>query len=681
MTKTSQQNISVCSPPIKLVFSLIAATLVALPALASDMLPVELFSQRTQLWGPEVSPDGTHLVMFERRDGDEVMSVFKRDGDKLKPVSSSKSGEDIEYNWVSWASNTRLLVSVTTHGKIRRAGKTKWPFRRLMSMNIDQSESKLLLEDERFTWFRFVNDDIIHMLPDDPEHVLVGWNKDGDRESSAYKLNIYTGEKTLVQEAERGQRIFNWYADWDGIVRYGYGRDKKGRRILLVKRADGEWHPLHKNEFFEDGRFLPLGISYDKDKIYVLSSHITGRRSVFQFDMETGELAGKVFEHDTVDLNDLLISSKRQAVVAVSYTVDRKRLHYLDSDYAIFRGRIDNALPDGRVNTVVSQTHDEAYAVVLSSDVNHPGEYYWYDAAAPRLMLLGTRYQGIDPEAMAPMTRVTYEARDSLEIPAYLTVPQESTDTLPPGVVLPHGGPWTRDYLSFDMWSQFLASRGYVVLQPNFRGSSGYGNRYEALGHGGWGRAMQDDVTDGAQWMIDEGLVDPERICVVGGSYGGYAALMGIVKAPDIFKCAAAIAPVTDVKRMLKEDGDYKTNDYNYRRVAGNLTKKELDRISPIRRIDEMNAPILLMHGELDRNVSVKHSRDLAKKLKRADKEHTFIEVPEEGHTFREEENKRLWLTELEAFLNQHIGHQDVAAEGVIGEDTDEVSLLTPTNQ
>ncbi len=165
--------------------------------------------------------------MFERGDGDDLMSIFRIENDRAKRLRSISSGEDIDFNWITWANNERMLVSITSYNRIRGAGKNKFPFRRLLSVDIEQSDSRVLLEDERFSWFRFFNDDIIHMLPEDPEHILVGFSKKGDYESTAYKLNIYTGEKVVTQEAAKGQQISDWYADWDGRIRYGYGRDKK----------------------------------------------------------------------------------------------------------------------------------------------------------------------------------------------------------------------------------------------------------------------------------------------------------------------------------------------------------------------------------------------------------------------------------------------------------------------
>ncbi len=272
-----------------------------------------------------------------------------------------------------------------------------------------------------------------------------------------------------------------------------------------------------------------------------------------------------------------------------------------------------------------------------------------------RMVEFGRIYPKLPLEKMARMKPVSYEARDSLTIPAYLTL-SEGWSGPGPAVIMPHGGPWVRDTLSFDMWVQFLASRGYAVLQPNYRGSSGYGDRYESLGYGKWGRTMQDDLTDGVKWLVAEGIADPNRVCIVGGSYGGYAALMGAIRTPDTYKCAAAFAPVTDIKRFLRDHGDYVEDSYDYQRVAGSLDKDELEQISPLRRAKEVALPLLLAHGTADDVVPVEHSRELAEKLKGLDKPVKYLEMADENHHMEKSADRLLWFKELEAFLAEHIG-------------------------
>ncbi len=626
----------------------------------ADPLPTHHFAQRKKMWGPRLSPDGSQLTVLKRINGDEVISYYRIEGKELADLDQAVSGEEDDFFRVRWANEDRVLVSSILRNRSRTFG-DRSSLRQLLSMNLDGSDKVVLLSQRRNKRPRFSGDGIVHMLPDDPAHILVRLVDIGNEDdSSVYRMNIYTGDQELVEEAASSQDIFNWYADWGGNIRYAFGQDNKNRPIMLIRRADGDWHPLHKYELFADGRFYPLGYSHDDNTRFVLSTHITGRASLFKFDLRTGDLAGKIFSHEEVDLDSLVISEAVRKAVAVSYTVDKKEYHYLDPSYAALRDEIDGVLPD-RINAIVSTTPDEQLLVVLSESTNHSGTYYLCDLANGTLTEIGKRYDGLYPEDLSSMRRVTYEARDSLEIPAYLTVPKVSVTQVAgrpgPAVILPHGGPRTRDRLGFDLWAQFLANRGYMVLQPNFRG---YGEWYESLGHGTWGRAMQDDLTDGAQWLIDHGLADPERICIAGASYGGYAALMGVIRAPGVFQCAASLNGASNIRRMLREDGEYDSRNSEFRRVAGRLTKSELYLISPIDRAEEINVPVLLVHGEEDRNVSIRHSRQLAEKLERTGKPYTFIAIQGEGHSFRKAESLLMWLSALEKFLAENIGSESL---------------------
>jgi len=629
----------------------------ALPAAAAaDPIPVEDFAADASIWSPAISPDGKQIAYFAYKDGDDYLVTYRLENDTLTLIGEQKSGDQVDFNWVAWKSSDRLLVSVTTYSKMRYFGSERFPFRRLLSYAKDGSDIKLLLDVRRLKWFRFRFDDVISFLPDDPDHIIIGFSDEGDFQSNAYKINILTGEKELLQKPEKNQYVRDWYADWNGMVRYAYGWDKKKERLMLIRKADGQWISLTKNDLFEDGRFRPLGFSFDERYIYVMSSHVNGRDAVFRFDLESGELAGKVYENDRVDIEGLVVSRAQHKVLAVGYVDDTPKLHYLDEDYRKLHESIDAVLP-GRVNQIVSSSADEQYAIIGSSSDRDAGRYYLYDMTQnPRRMVeFGRIYPKLPLEKMARMKPVSYEARDSLTIPAYLTLP-EGWSGPGPAVIMPHGGPWVRDTLSFDMWVQFLASRGYAVLQPNYRGSSGYGDRYESLGYGKWGRTMQDDLTDGVKWLVAEGIADPNRVCIVGGSYGGYAALMGAIRTPDTYKCAAAFAPVTDIKRFLRDHGDYVEDSYDYQRVAGSLDKDELEQISPLRRAKEVALPLLLAHGTADDVVPVEHSRELAEKLKGLDKPVKYLEMADENHHMEKSADRLLWFKELEAFLAEHIG-------------------------
>jgi dipeptidyl aminopeptidase/acylaminoacyl peptidase len=302
----------------------------------------------------------------------------------------------------------------------------------------------------------------------------------------------------------------------------------------------------------------------------------------------------------------------------------------------------------------VSRDDSRERFIVWVSGANDPGSYYIFAPTADILQRLARINGQLDPAQLAATEYTSYKARDGLEIPAFLTLPKGREARGLPLIVMPHGGPYdVRDLLGYDPEVQFLANRGYAVLQPNFRGSSGYGTEFAAKGEGQWGRAMQDDLDDGVDWLASRGIVDPKRVCLYGSSYGGYAALWGVTRNPERYRCAASFAGVTDVARQLKyvshqlggaERGDWQQT------VRGEKGF-ELDSISPLEQVKRLTRPVLLAHGDADKQVPYKQSTLYRDALVKAGRPHEFVGYPGEGHGFESQDNFTDWLTRLEAFL------------------------------
>jgi dipeptidyl aminopeptidase/acylaminoacyl peptidase len=281
-----------------------------------------------------------------------------------------------------------------------------------------------------------------------------------------------------------------------------------------------------------------------------------------------------------------------------------------------------------------------------------PGTYYLFDSEKHQLTPIDYARSGLEPEQMAPVRRIEYQARDGVTIHGLLTVPRGLEAKSLPAVLLPHGGPLAHDSLQFDWIAQFLANRGYVVLQPNFRGSSGYGIAFERAGDRQWGRSMQDDVTDGAQWLIQQGIADATRMAIVGGSYGGYAALMGAVKTPDLFRCAVSLNGVSDLVALLTSD----TGGFKDELIARHIGDPSADRdmleaVSPIRQIDKIKVPVLLLHAKDDLRVDPDQSRRMLDALQKAGKPSKFVAIESGEHWLLNEAGRTQFLTALEEFL------------------------------
>ncbi|HEX2763061.1 MAG TPA: S9 family peptidase, partial [Allosphingosinicella sp.] len=320
------------------------------------------------------------------------------------------------------------------------------------------------------------------------------------------------------------------------------------------------------------------------------------------------------------------------------------------------QAKIDKTFP-GKVNRIINRSDDGDSVLIWSGSAEDPGSYYVFDRKAKRMNLFASPYDALVGKTFSPVKAVRYTARDGLSIPAYLTLPAGRPAKNLPLIVMPHGGPFIRSSYAFDPWAQFLASRGYAVLHPNFRGSTGYGRAFVERGYGQWGAAMQDDLDDGLAWLASEGIADPKRVCMMGASYGGYAALWAAVRNPGLYRCAISYAGVTDVRAMLKYDSKSMfASRYSklWRQKVQGEERRDLAAISPLQQAKRFAIPVLIGHGELDSNVPVDQGKKLIAALA---KQHVAVEsviYPKEGHGFERSEDARDFLKRTEAFLARH---------------------------
>ena len=305
-------------------------------------------------------------------------------------------------------------------------------------------------------------------------------------------------------------------------------------------------------------------------------------------------------------------------------------------------------------NRITSITRDKQKIVFETGSAVDPGNVYIWDLSAKTMESFGRKNSLIDPSLMGQVEAVEYPSNDGTVIPSYLTLPAHKTHAGLPTVILPHGGPAARDDESFWFLSQFLASRGYAVLQPNFRGSEGYGYEFENAGKGQWGGVMQDDVTAGAIWLAEQGIADPDRICIVGWSYGGYAATMGLIKTPDIYRCAVSINGVYDLPKFIIDDKDYVGGSVWTRHMG--LDGESARTVSPVHQVDRIQAPLLIIHAEDDGRVQLSQANSMHQRLTRADKAVSFVKLPRGGHSMINEYSRLAVLESIEVFLENELG-------------------------
>jgi dipeptidyl aminopeptidase/acylaminoacyl peptidase len=653
----------------------IVAALLALvgpaPSLAQDAAPPSvkaLFGNPT-FSSPVISDDGKTLAVI--LSSGDVQTIVTRaiSGGELTPVARVPD-PDVRLRWLEWANSTRLLMSA--HARNPDGVGMRSRVTRLFGVDADGKNFDWLGK----RWPRygqdqlqpFFQDDIVHWTPDDPNYLLIQVDPPyQDEWPRVMKMNVATGQlrpafspKTWVRE---------WHADKDGQVRAGtaYTEDKFYELWTRIE-PEGEFQLTIRHEFLAPGEeFLGFNAD-DPSKIYV-SRELNGRDATYEFDLRAKTLGALVFAHPEVDIDGIVRSPAGDwRVIGVHYTTDSPQIHFLDAAAERERASLQAALAKeyGQAVQISPQSRmlDGSREILHVSSDTQPPTYFVFDRGSRHLFHLLDERPGVSVDRLSPTKRVTYQARDGLAIPAYLTLPKGRDPKNLPLIVLVHGGPWSRDLIQWDPEVQLFASRGYAVLQPNFRGSSGLGVKHLEAGYREWGQKIQDDITDGAKWAVAQGYADADRIGIYGGSFGGYAALAGLTKTPELYRAGAAYAAVTDIEDMLK-DGRWYTSVIDYEETMIGGEKGDAERLrasSPLRNAGRVRVPVLLGHGVDDATVHVHQSQRMAKALRDAGKDVTYLEFPDEIHGFVLEANRIRWYTALIAFFEKNLAPREVAA-------------------
>jgi len=609
----------------------------------------ELFGQLPLIKSIKLSPNGKRAVMLRNVGGRYrvvIVSLDRTEGVKPKIIPYDEG----EFNWVRWANNDRLLLSIRFPAK--RYG-TETTETRLIGIDWDAANAQNLGErsagrDNHFSQFQ---DNVIDILPDDPDHILLGLDRSRVNYPDVYKVNVYTGKRKRVVKTRSSVRY--WASDRDGVVRYGLGMNRNYDRVIYRKTADSKWQTIAKYDFLDsDLPFVFEDFGPEPHIIYV-SALKNGRQAFYTYDLDKGEFLEEVAANDKVDITSININRKTGKLDSYNYNGEKPQSVIVDPFWKSVYAFLHKQFTDDYVS-VISWSRDKKVMIVKVTSPTNPGDYYVLDRNQKTFQWFAEDYHMIDRDKLADMDIVSYKARDGLTIPAYISYPKGKKIDKLPTIIMPHGGPFgVRDHWQFDYWVQFLTTRGYAVLQMNYRGSSGYGQGFESLGLGEWGNKMMEDILDGAKWLVDEGVSDPDQICMMGGSYGGYAALQAVVMEPEMFKCAIAFAPVTDVGRMMNHERQFT----NYKRYKAYMKNDELSYsdISPYDHMDKINVPVLVAHGTEDRSVRFLQGKSFAKKMKRKGKDITFLEFEDGDHYLSRQEHRMAFIQAAEKFLKQHL--------------------------
>lgn len=465
-------------------------------------------------------------------------------------------------------------------------------------------------------------------------------------------MNIKTGE--LHQLAENPGNISSWITDHTGALRLALTTDGVNNSLLHRATDDAEWETLFTLNFKET--LSPLFFTFDNKNLYAASNIGRDKTAIVLYDIAERKEIKELFAHDEVDVSSLNYSGERKVLTSISYTTDRRTRVFLDDQTEAIYARLEKELTGKEVVLSAGNKAEDKFIVRTYSD-RSLGAYYFFDVATDELTKIEDVSPWLDEEALCEMQSISYVSRDGLRIPGYLTLPKDVNGPVPV-VVNPHGGPWARDGWGFNPEVQFLANRGYAVLQMNFRGSVGYGRAFWEASFKQWGLSMQDDISDGVHWLIEQGIADPKRIAIYGGSYGGYATLAGLAFTPDLYACGVDYVGVSNLFTFMKTIPPYWEPflDMMYEMVGHPEEDKELmAAASPVMHTERITAPLLVAQGAKDPRVNVDESDQMVAAMRKRGVEVEYLVEAEEGHGFRNEENRFKFYRAMERFLSEHL--------------------------
>lgn len=637
------------------------------PSFGADTIPTEDFVRRNNFLAPVMSPDGKLLVLTQRtpkEPRDEYATVvYQIDGMKL--LSAVRSQAEFYPYRHYWITDTRIVsAQAQEFGTVGEPSATG----ELIAMNSDGSQIQYLYGYRRGQGMASFGRDSLGSVPDDDGFGRFAWAPrvgDGQflmtenpwgitaRTSRLYSINSVRGSRRTVTEIS--QPGFNFIVQDDGKPRFAYGMDDNAEyAVFKLDDTKGEWQRFGGDD---KGDLRPVAMSLD-------NRHLLGRLSLhgeqFSLIREGVDGAGRTtLAQDKVgSFDEFEWGFAHQGPFAASTPVGIPKPTYLEPERsdALLHKKLSSAFPGAIVHFITISRDGKRTLFSVSSD-RDPGGYYLFDEATGKASILFENGSWIQPERMAEVRPIQFKARDGVDLHGYLTLPPQRGDAALPLVLMPHGGPHAADHWGYDEEAQFLASRGYAVLQINFRGSLGRGPKFEVDGYRQWGGRMIDDLVDGVRWTVAQGTVDQKRICAYGISFGAYASMMSAVKAPDLFKCVVGYSGVYDLP-MIYDERSAKAGGKTYQYYLKTLgqDEKQLVAFSPSRQADKLTAPVLLIHGGADRVTPPEQADAMRAALTKAGRSPEWMSVYGEGHGFYSEKNRVAAYKKIEAFLNQHIG-------------------------
>lgn len=595
-----------------------------------------------------ISPDGNYIAGLFGVKGKQAIGILAIADKTFKPVLVGVIDET-QVVWVRWVNNNNIIVGLRALVPINN---DRWYVSRVIGINSTSGAITKLM------WNQGGQNaaDVLWVPSDGSSKILLAAQGsayvDEQFWPTVYSVDVATGKSSTVVRPVPD--VMDWSADATGAVRTGIGYVDQSRtwRLLYREGAKGSFKTVEKASARKDqtltAPFMFLG---DTSRGLIMRDNGKDQKGIYEFDFATMSEVAPVHVPETGDVEGAIISGDSAKLLGLWTSSQEKPVVWLDPELAQIQQDFDKAVPRSRAR-IESLSLDRSKMLVRVDAPDTPGNMYFYHTKVGALQKLAPINDALGARRLSPVKAIRYKARDGLDIEAILTLPSGREPKNLPIVIMPHGGPWAQDTLSYDYWAQFLANLGYAVLQPNFRGSTGYGTSFTEKGKGQLGLAMQDDLTDGLVWAAAQGIADPKRACIVGASYGGYAAMWGIAKDPDQYRCAISIAGVAKLRREVNDFGDY---------IHGGLFRDQWREmtpdfavVSPINATARIKSPLLLIHGKKDVTVDHAQSVKMQSAMTKAGKSVEFLSLPMADHYFTREPDRIALLKAMETFLVKH---------------------------
>ena len=620
------------------------------PALdVSGRIPVADFALLPFISLPRLSADGSILAGMINLRGEQVIATVNLFNNADHPVTV-RLPEGTQVADLQWVNADNLLVTLYAQQPVETQS---WIVTRLLGVNRKTGKLTKILWDSAGQ----NASDVVWTANDGSPSILVAAQnsiyEDENFWPTVWRVDVETGKRKVVQKGR--PQVMNWYADSSGMIRAGESYDDDSRKFRLLYRGPegGSFKTVSSaNARRQEALTTPFLFNSSTSTALAIHDDAKGRSAIYEVDMLTQEDLRTVYSAPNgSEVESVRLSKDGKTLLGASLAGSSSNVVWLDPELAAVQAAIDKSVPNRRAR-IVSLSADRTRMLIVIDRADTPGALYFFDVDGEKMQRVALFNEKLGIAPLNPVKTISYKARDGLDIEAVLTLPKGRVAKNLPVVVMPHGGPWAQDTLDYDYWAQFIASRGYAVIQPNFRGSTGYGTDFLRKGEGQLGLAMQDDLSDALAWLAKEGIADPKRACIVGASYGGYAAMWGLAKDPDQYRCAISISGVANLRREVNDFGNAlrgKLYRDSWVRMAPDFAA-----VSPINAVTRIKAPLLLIHGKKDITVDFVQSESMFKKMRGAGKTVELVPLPLADHYFTRETDRLTLLSSIETFLLRH---------------------------